>query len=279
MTDNDLESPALLEEDPRAGREAYSEWFGEFVGRRILVLEDTAVHAWQVESVLRAAGCEHIDVFDTGARALKAAEETRYDFLLLDIGVDDISGIEVLRRIRAGRGPNHDALTFFLTVSGDHRTRRQVVSKSADVRADGFLVKPVLDGELIAQIGEKLEANDLKEEVTVFENGPLRLETSPYAAKIGGQPLKLSAKREALFVLLMRNCGRPVTRQMIAIACWKNDWAANGYEIDRCRDDSISALIHQLRLALRAQAPDSFKDAMDKLLTAVPHEGLVMNRL
>ncbi len=279
MSDHLIENeapPAVVSVEGGIGEDAYATWFGEFSGRRVLLAEDTAVHAEQVRNALITAGCERVDIFQDGEAALAAAETHSYDVLLLDIHMPGLLGLDLLRRVRAGNGLNHDAIAFFLTVSNDARTRRDAVSKSADIRAEDFLVKPVKDEELIARLGEQLEQRNLKTNVDIYCNGPLELSTKPLQASILGEPLKLSAKRLALLSLLMRNCPRPVTRQMIAIACWKEQWAGNGYVIDRCRDDSISSLIWQLRSVLKAGAPNQVQHLFEDILIAVPNEGLRM---
>lgn len=270
--------PALLSGGKNSEND-FSTWHPEFVGRRILLAEDTDVHAHQVKSVLLSAGCSAVDVFANGTDALEALKLTDYDLLLLDISMPGMDGPELLRRIRSGNGPNSNTPAMFLTSATDSRLRRDLMSSHSGLQTKAFFVKPVKDEELIARIGEFLGQLELTTTQTRYVNGPLVVETSPPSVSIAGEQLKVTQRRFDVLLLLIKHCGRPVTRQMIAMAGWTETWAKNGYVIDKPRDDSISALIFQLRKLLKNGAPESHKAKFEDILVAVANEGLRMTKL
>ncbi len=262
-----------------AGSDAYAEWYPEFAGKRVLVAEDIAVHADQARNVLQAAGCAQVDVFADGAEALAAARANRYDLMLLDLRMPSMDGVEMLRAIRTGDGPNRETLAMFLTASGEPRQRREIETPSSGLQAEDYFVKPVHDEELVARIGKRLAQRALQDDPALLQNGPLIVDPQLGKAFILDTPLELSPRRFSLLKLLAQFCGRPVTRKMIAVTCWPKLWANNNHELDKSRNESISALIYQLRTALRQQAPEFCRPQFADILVAVPNEGLLMRRL
>jgi two-component system, chemotaxis family, CheB/CheR fusion protein len=111
-------------------------------GRRLLVIDDNDEAAWSLGKVLRAAG-HQVDVARTGEEGLKAAAALRPDVVILDVGLPDISGLEVARRIRAepwGRA--------VLLVAATGWGAPQDQQETALAGFDAHLVKPIDLAEL-----------------------------------------------------------------------------------------------------------------------------------
>jgi two-component system CheB/CheR fusion protein len=121
-------------------------------GRRVLVVDDNAEATWSLAKVLRAAGHE-VDNASSGEEGLKAAEAQTPDVVILDVGLPDISGLEVARRIRA---QPWGATVLLIAATGWGAPQDQ--QDTRDAGFDAHLVKPLELAELrrlIAAHGEK----------------------------------------------------------------------------------------------------------------------------
>jgi CheY-like chemotaxis protein len=137
---------------PPAGREASSigvtdQGSGKGPGHRILVVDDNADAAISLAMLLELEGHE-TRVAHSGADALAAMAEFSPNYVFLDIGLPDLSGYEVARRMRAMTGLRTVARLIALTGWGSDEDRRQAVAAGFDAH----LVKPVDPAELTAAL-------------------------------------------------------------------------------------------------------------------------------
>lgn len=110
--------------------------------RRVLVVEDSAVIQRLIEICLRPAGFDVLLAGD-GGTALDIARSEPVDLVLLDVGLPDISGWEVLAALR-GAEATKDVTVLMLTGDGREETER----KADDLGADAFLTKPFRPNDL-----------------------------------------------------------------------------------------------------------------------------------
>lgn len=106
-------------------------------GKRVLVVDDTAVTRMLVADILRASGVTLLEA-DTGEGALKVAREAPIDAFLLDIRLGDINGIELCRALRAMEAYRVAPIVFVTAVD-----QREVLQWALDAGADDFIQKPI----------------------------------------------------------------------------------------------------------------------------------------
>lgn len=181
---------------------------------RILVVEDDPVIANCLEIGLHEAGYE-TDHYTEGADALRLAN--RYDLLLLDLMLPDVSGMEVCRRLR---GEGHAGP--ILLVSACRSVEERVAC--LDAGADDYLIKPFPTVELQARVRALLRRNQ-RSESSAFQVGDLHL--NPYSRQVrrNGREIRLSLTEFSLLEVLVRNQGQVMTRSTLLKQVWDYDFA------------------------------------------------------
>jgi len=180
------------------------------ISGRILVVDDeTQIHRF-LTPALRAAGFEPLSAA-TGAEALRLAAAQAPDAVLLDLGLPDMDGHEVLRRLR------EFSTVPVIVLSARDREGEKIAA--LDAGADDYVEKPFGLGELMARIRTALRrtaAGAVPEREMVF--GGLRVTTD--TATLDTAPLALTRREHALLLLLARNAGRVLTHRQILTALW-----------------------------------------------------------
>lgn len=247
-----------------------------FDGRRVLLLEDDDDLAGHVAERLLAAGFSAVDRVEAGEAALTAAAGGAYDVLLLDRMTRGLDGLETLKRLRGGGGPNAEAPVLMLTALGGERQRVDGLLAGAD----DYLSKPVSDEELLARVAAQLRraARTARPAGGELVNGPIRLSqgarTATYAPP-GGAPrqLELSPLEFAIVAELIAARGQPVTKTMLWDRCWV-EWKFLPDNFVNIIDARISAL----RKRLKEQCPE-LGEAMHPLIVAARSQSLVFRDL
>jgi len=205
---------------------------------RILVVEDESRVRSFVRRGLVEAGMA-VDLAEDGEQALALARSVSYDAIVLDLGLPDRDGLEVLREIRA-RGCPAPVLVLTARDAVEDRVR------GLDGGADDFLVKPFNFDELVARV-RALGRRTGADTGAVLEVADLRLDPRSRRVDRGGQELTLTAKEFALLEYLVRHAGEVVTRTMIAEHVWNLDF------------DSFSNVIDVYIRYLRRKIDDPFE--------------------
>jgi len=174
---------------------------------RILVVEDDPLLA---ESLIRALQQQGYGVGHArrGHDADALLRAHRYDLLLLDIGLPDVDGFEVLRRLRA-RGDAMPVLVVTAREEVDERVH------GLDLGADDYLTKPFSLSELEARVRALLRRAKptLASRIVV---GGLTVDPAARRARIGGQPVDLTAREWALLDLFLARPGQALSKLTIA---------------------------------------------------------------
>lgn len=195
---------------------------------RILLAEDDAVLADGLSRSLRRTGFA-VDHAQNGAEADAAASAQAYDLMILDLGLPKMSGLDVLRRLRAkANGANARMPVLILTATDGVEDR----VKGLDLGADDYMAKPFELAELEARV-RALTRRGLCGAPTLIQNGALSYDLSGRVAYLGGQPLELSAREIGLLEIFLQRAGRLVSKdQLVQHLCeWGEELSTNAIEV------------------------------------------------
>lgn len=224
---------------------------------RLLVVEDERDLARHLRRGLEEAAWT-VDVSERVDDAWQRLRETSYDLVLLDLGLPDQDGGELLRRLRAA---GRSTPVLILTARGAVDDR----IAGLNAGADDYLSKPFVFGELLARINA-LHRRGHQRGLVALQVGDLDLDVLRRQARRGGRRIELTAREFALLEFLMRHAGEVVTRSMLADHVWgeRYDSLSNLIEVfvNRLRRkleaDGAPRLLHTVRGAgyvLSAEAP------------------------
>jgi DNA-binding response OmpR family regulator len=205
------------------------ETIGPEAGARILVVEDDAGIAQSLVRGLARAGYV-VDTASTGTDALAAPPA---DVVLLDLGLPDLDGIEVCRRLRR-RG---DVAIIVVTARGEERDRVATL----DEGADDYLVKPFGLAELLARVRAVLRRVRPAGTVT-YQYGPLAVDPRTRRVTVSGTEVALTPKEFDIIECLAADPGRVVSRQELLERAWDANW----YGPTKVLDVHVAALRRKL---------------------------------
>ncbi|MHB8464069.1 MAG: response regulator [Acidimicrobiales bacterium] len=179
----------------------------------ILVVEDDPSVTRVVAASLRAHGYGVVTA-TSGEAALTASADTNPSVVLLDLGLPDIDGIEVCRRLRAW------SVVPIIVVTADDANERKVVA--LDEGADDYITKPFAMPELLARIRVALRHRRAAGVIdrSVLQVGELGIDVAHHRVWIGDRDIELSPKEFALLTLLARHAGRVLTHRAILEEVW-----------------------------------------------------------
>jgi len=180
---------------------------------RVLLVDDEAGIPRAVGPLLRSRGYE-VDVAGSGADALAMFESRTPDLVVLDLGLPDIEGTEVCRRIRA-KSPVPIIVLSARSAEGDK-------VNALDLGADDYVTKPFGPEELLARIRVALRRVGSEEgsEGGVFRAGDLTIDYDRRRVLRNDTEIRLTPKEFELLSLLVRNHDRVLTHRAILKAVW-----------------------------------------------------------
>ena len=180
---------------------------------RVLVVEDDPGIATQLVRGLTRAGYETGSV-TTGQAALDWPVP---DVVLLDLGLPDIDGIEVCRRLRQ----SGDAAIIVVTARGEETDRVLAL----DEGADDYLIKPFGLAELLARIRAVLRrSRQPAGHPQVLQHGALTVDLRTHKVTVSGQQIAVTPKEFAILECLASDPGRVVSRQEMLERAWDEHW-------------------------------------------------------
>ncbi|MEI2735783.1 MAG: response regulator transcription factor [Rhodoblastus sp.] len=179
---------------------------------KILVVDDEPqIHRFLKPS-LAVAGYEVVSAL-TGALALKALGEEKPDLVVLDLGLPDLDGKDVIRRVR------ETSQVPIVVLSARDQEEEKV--EALDLGADDYVNKPFGIGELMARIRTALRRNIVASgEVPIYRSGDLVVDTLAHRVTLKDVPVKLTPKEFDLLELLVRHAGRVLTHRQILTEVW-----------------------------------------------------------
>lgn len=186
----------------------------------ILLVDDEPAIVTALCPVLQAQGYA-ISTAGTAGEALQAAQQSQFDLVLLDLGLPDADGMEIIARLKQLT----DASIIIL--SARHMEAEKV--KALDEGADDYVNKPFGIGELLARIRAAARRKDLPANLQLgtFVSNQLSVDFPRREVRLMGEEIKLSPKEFALLEVLCRHAGQVVTHRKLLIAGW-NDPNADG---------------------------------------------------
>jgi DNA-binding response OmpR family regulator len=191
---------------------------------RILVIEDDDAIAASLQRVLEAEG-HHVDRHATGESGLASARREGPDLALLDLGLPDLDGIEVCRRLRAA----HPALKIVILTA---RTEEMDVVLGLDAGADDYLSKPFRLSELLARVRAHLRRAPADTAGPEHAAHALRVDRDSRRVWWGEAEIELRPKEYELVALLVEQQGHVLTRERIMREVWDENWWGSTKTLD-----------------------------------------------
>jgi two-component system copper resistance phosphate regulon response regulator CusR len=207
---------------------------------RILVVEDEKRIADFLARGLESGGYA-VDAAHDGTTALDLIHATEYDLIILDLGLPDTDGLQVLQKVR-----NRKTSPPVLILSARDAVEDRV--RGLEVGADDYLVKPFAFVELLARVRALLRRGQPTPER--LQVGDLVLDCIRRKVTRDGENIELAPKEFSILEYMMRNRGRPLSRTMIVEHVWDMDY------------DGLTNIVDVYIRHLRSKIDDRFPTKM-----------------
>lgn len=178
---------------------------------RILVIDDEI----QIRRLLRISfESEQYEVFDAqnANEGLLLTIEKKPDLIILDLGLPDYSGINLLKKIR-------EFAKLPVVILSVKNTEKDIV-EALDAGADDYITKPFNTGELLARVRVALRHSSSTENETILKNDNITIDVTKRIVKTGKEECKLTSTEYSLLLLFMKNPGKVLTHQYILKEVW-----------------------------------------------------------
>ncbi len=213
---------------------------------RILVIEDEAKSAMSLEKGLEESGFA-VGVASDGNDGLRAALESRFDLIVLDIMLPYLDGWSLLRELRK-RGNHTPVICLTARDAVDDRVR------GLELGADDYLVKPFAFSELVARVRSVIRRG-AQRQVEPLKVADLEIDLARHKAMRAGKRLDLTPKEFALLYLLVSRRGEVLSRTMIAEHVWDMNFDSDTNVVDvhvrrlrsKLDDPFPTKLVHTVR--------------------------------
>lgn len=179
-------------------------------GAEILVIDDEPEIRKLLKVALSANGYK-VTLAETGGKGLARVSMLKPDVVILDLGLPDIDGIEVLRSLRE----QSNVPVIILSVKGQEGDK----VKALDLGADDYVTKPFNMGELLARIRVTLR-HFAKSDEPVLSIGELRIDIEARSVTFAGKPVKLTRTEYDLLKMLAVNAGKVLTHKQVLREIW-----------------------------------------------------------
>jgi len=219
---------------------------------QILIAEDEERIAAFIAKGLHAAGFQMTAV-PTGEQAITLARTGDYALLILDLGLADMDGFDVLRRLREA-GDQVPVLIL---------TARSSVTDTVtglELGADDYMAKPFRFEELLARVRLRMRSAPDASEVTTLAYGGLQLDLRTRRMRVGDREVDLSAREFSLAETFLRHPGHVLSREQLLSQVW-------GYDFDP-GSNVVDVYVRYLRKKLGAEHFDTVRGVGYRLVDA-----------
>jgi two-component system KDP operon response regulator KdpE len=176
-----------------------------------LVIDDEAQIRRLLRVTLEANDYQVVEAA-TGAEGLVQAAQCRANVILLDLGLPDMDGVAVLKRLREwSRVP-----VLILSV----RDREKEKADALDAGADDYITKPFGTEELLARLRVALRHSEKQSEEPIFRSGPLVIDLADRHVTVDGKEISLTVTEYNLLRLLVRHAGKVLTHRFLLREVW-----------------------------------------------------------
>jgi two-component system KDP operon response regulator KdpE len=180
-------------------------------GLRVLVVDDELAVRRFLRTSLQAHGYSIFEAHN-GEQALSEVVSKRPDMLILDLGLPDIDGVEVTRRLREWS----DVPILILSVQDQEKNKIAAL----DAGADDYLTKPFGLGELMARMRVAIRRSSAHAHEPVFATGSLKIDFSKRRVLVENEEISLTPTEYDLLRILAQDAGKVLTHRHIARALW-----------------------------------------------------------
>ena len=186
----------------------------------ILLIEDEKNIADFIEKILRSNDYKVVTA-STGGEGLSLIKSRCPDIILLDLGLPDMDGVEIIRKIRSWSNMP------IIVISARAEDSDKI--EALDAGADDYLTKPFSVDELLARLRVTqrrlaLMKTDITQESPIFTNGALKIDYMAGCAYLDGTELHLTPIEYKLLCLLSKNMGKVLTHTYITQQIWGSSW-------------------------------------------------------
>lgn len=188
---------------------------------QILIVEDDAPIRNLIATTLKANDYRYTTAM-TGAAAITDTATYNPDIILLDLGLPDLDGIEVIKRIRSWSN------TPIIVISA--RTEDTDKIEALDAGADDYLTKPFSVNELLARLRvtqRRLSLIQTTTPIAIYENHALKIDYTSGCVYLNGEELALTPIEYKLLCVLTQNTGKVLTHKFILQTVWGGTWESN----------------------------------------------------
>ncbi|MGE4399315.1 MAG: response regulator transcription factor [Campylobacterales bacterium] len=209
---------------------------------KMLLLEDEYMLLSSIKSFLLQKN-HSVDAFESGKEALDAflSGTTKYDMFLLDINTPEMSGLELLKRIRE---KEPDAPVIMITANIDIGS----IDKAYGFGCSEYLKKPFNLRELELRIQRLTPAKTKQNLIQITENYSFETETDNLLYK--GEAVKLTKRQTALIRLLIKNNGRVLDYEKIKSFVWADEYV---------EDSTVRSLVNRLRSSVKEEFIENYR--------------------
>jgi two-component system OmpR family response regulator len=202
---------------------------------QVLLVEDDLPLADGLTTALKREGFT-VNHVANGKAALLAAETVPPELVILDLGLPDMDGLDVLKQLHKGKTP-----LLVLVLTARNTTEDKV--RGLNLGADDYLAKPFEMPELLARL-RALERRTALHQATDISIGPVTLDTVTFEVRVDGDQIELTRREFMLLKALMEKPGRVLSRDNLesSLYGWGEELASNSIEVH----------IHNLRKKLVA---------------------------
>jgi two-component system response regulator QseB len=191
---------------------------------KLLLVEDDALLGDGVRAGLKQAGFA-VDWVQDGLAAKVALDSEEYDLLVLDLGLPKLSGMDLLKSVRAKRA----SLPVLILTARDTVADRVA---GLNAGADDYLVKPFDLDELIARLNALLRRSAGQVELTL-QHGAIELTPASHQVRLAGTDVSMSAREFSLLHTLLLHAGRVHSREQLeqTLYGWGEEVESNAIEV------------------------------------------------